>query len=433
MAEKAIDRVYDLITSEGEERSCEAIPEEACATVPGNFFRNVANGACTKLAEQLVSPGTTLPWIFTTLGVPSALAGALVPIKDAGSLLPQLLVSARIRAYPVRKWFWVVPALVQAATLVAMAFVVLSLSGLAAGFGVLALVALFNVASGVASLAFKDVVAKTIPKGRRGQMLALRSSLGGVLTLGAGVWLFALVRSGESASSYFWLIIVAATLWLIAAALFARIREADGATEGGRTPLSEIKQAWTCFRSDANLRRFIFTRGLLMAIPLAQPFFIVLGRTEIGDQVASLGVVVVAAGIANVVSSPFWGRFSDRSSRLMMVAVALLGIANIALMLSFPFWPEAIRNVFGFSVLLMIQVVAHAGARLSRKTYLLDFAPGSERPLYVSLSNTMIGIFTLVAAGLTAIASIWSVEAMLLVLATLLAGAALLGLRLQET
>ena len=433
MAESAVDRAYDLITSEGEERSCEAIPEEACTTVAGNFFRNVANGACTKLAEQLVSPGTTLPWILTSLGVPSAISGALVPIKDAGSLLPQLLVSAKIRAYPVRKWFWVVPALVQAASLVAMAFVVLSLSGLAAGFAVLALVALFNVASGVASLSFKDVVAKTIPKGRRGQMLALRSSLGGVLTLGAGVWLFALVRSGESASNYFWLILTAAALWLIAAALFAQIREADGATEGGRTPLSEIRQAWTYFRSDANLRRFIFTRGLLMAIPLAQPFFIVLGRTEIGDQVASLGVVVVAAGIANVVSSPFWGRFSDRSSRSMMIAVALLGIANIALMLSFPFWPEAIRNVFGFSVLLMIQVVAHAGARLSRKTYLLDFAPDSERPLYVSLSNTMIGLFTLVAAGLTAIASIWSVEAMLVTFAVLLAGAAILGLRLQET
>ena len=433
MRASTVDRVYDLITSEGEERACEAIPETACKAVPGNFFLNVANGACTKLAEQLVSPGTTLPWILTTLGVPGALAGALVPVKDAGSLLPQLLVSARIRAYPVRKWFWVVPALIQASTLVAMAFVVLSFSGLIAGYTVLALVALFNVASGVASLAFKDVVAKTIPKGRRGQMLALRSSVGGVLTLGAGVWLFALVRTGESASDYFWLILAAAVLWLIAAVLFAQIRETDGATEGGRTPLSEVRQAWACFRTDANLRRFIFTRGLLMAIPLAQPFFIVLGRTEIGDQVASLGIVVVAAGIANVLSSPFWGRFSDRSSRSMMIAVALLGITNIALMLSFTFWPDAIRNVFGFSVLLMIQVVAHAGARLSRKTYLLDFAPDTERPLYVSVSNTMIGIFTLVAAGLTGIASIWSVEGMLIILAVLLAGAALLGLRLRET
>ncbi len=433
MRRNAIDSVYELITDEGEQRACDAIPDEACEVVPRNFLRNVANGACTKLAEQLVSPGTTLPWIFTTLGVPGAFAGALVPVKDAGSLLPQLLVSARIRSYPVRKWFWVIPALVQAATLVAMAFAVLSLSGVAAGVAVLGLVALFNVASGVASLSFKDVVAKTIPKGKRGQMLALRSSIGGALTLGAGIWMFTIVRSDDGAQSYFWLIAAAAALWVAAAALFARIREPAGATEGGRTPLAEIRQAWGFFRSDANLRRFIFTRGLLMAIPLAQPFFIVLGRGQIGDDASSLGIVVVAAGIANVVSSPFWGRFSDRSSRLMMIAVALLGIVNIALMLSFPLWPDAIRTVFGFSVLLMIQVIAHAGARLSRKTYLLDFAPEKERPLYVSLSNTMIGTFTLVAAGVGTIATIWSVEAMLITYAVLLAGAALLGTRLRET
>ncbi|TVQ22078.1 MAG: MFS transporter, partial [Spirochaetaceae bacterium] len=149
------------------------------------------------------------------------------------------------------------------------------------------------------------------------------------------------------------------------------------------------------------------------------------------DQASSLGIVVVAAGIANVISSPFWGRFSDRSSRGMMIAVALLGIVNIGLMLSFQFWPDAIRTVYGFSLLLMIQVIAHAGARLSRKTYLLDFAPEKERPLYVSLSNTMIGGFTLVAAALGTIATIWSVEGMLITYSLLLAGAALLGTRLK--
>lgn len=425
------DKIYEYITDDGEERSCKAISEEACHEVPGNFLKNVTNGAATKLAEQLVSPGTTLPWIFSSLGVPAALAGALVPVKDAGSLLPQLFISAKIRAFALRKWFWVVPAIMQGLSLVLMAFAVLYLKELAAGLAVLLLLAVFSISSGVASIAFKDVVAKTIPKGKRGQLLAMRATVGGVFTLGAGLWMYGGLAENESARGYFWLIMTAAALWFLAALLFAGIKEEPGATEGGRTPVKELKEAWKYFREDSNLRNFIFTRGLLMAIPLAQPFFIVLGRKEIGTQVTSLGIIIVAAGIANIISSPFWGRFSDKSSRSMMIIVALLGMANILLMASFPFWAASLKNIYVFSLLLLIQVMAHGGARLSRKTYLIDFAPEKERPLYVSLSNTMIGVFTLLAAGLGLIAGLFGAQVMLLVYAFLLICAVFLAIRLK--
>jgi predicted MFS family arabinose efflux permease len=231
---------------------------------------------------------------------------------------------------------------------------------------------------------------------------------------------------------YFWMIIFSALLWFVAALFFAFIQEEKGATAGGKTPVKELHDAWGFFRQDKNLRRFIFTRGLLMAIPLAQPFFIVLGKQQIGSQASSLGIIVIAAGLANIVSSPFWGRFSDRSSRKIMRVVALLGVMNILLMLSFPLWPAAIQNKFGFAGLLLLQVMAHAGARLSRKTYLIDYAPEKHRPSYVSLSNTLIGIFTLIAAAVGLLAGVIGVESMLLLYATLLIAAWFFAGKLQE-
>jgi predicted MFS family arabinose efflux permease len=427
-----VEKTYEWLTDEGEERACEAISEKACVETPGNFMKSVGSGALSKLAEQLVSPGITLPWILSSLGVPNAFAGALVPVKDAGSLLPQLVVSAKIRAYPRRKWFWVLPALVQCLALLLMALVVLSFEGVWAGVLILGLLGLFSVASGVASISFKDVTAKTIPKGKRGQMLAMRATIGGVLTLAAGAFILADLNEGADDNHLFWLVAGAALCWLAAAWLYSLIYEEKGATEGGRSPKDEIKSAWSFWKNDKNLRLFIITRGLLMAIPLSQPFIVLLGKEEIGGEVNNLGIMVIAAGIAGIISSPFWGKFADKSSRKLMMLVASIGFANVALMTLFPYWPEPAQNIYVFAGLFLIQVMAHGGARLSRKTYLLDFAPEKHRPLYVSLSNTAIGVLTLVGAALGSVSSLFGIQLMLWVFASLLALAIMMGSRLKE-
>lgn len=433
MAQRYTEKVYDFITDEGEERACESISEKACREVPGNFLKNVGSGGFSKLANQLVSPGTTLPWIFSALNVPSGLVGALVPIKDAGSLFPQLFISAKIRAYSRRKWFWVIPSAFQGVCLLAMAWVVKTQEELWAGIWILMLLALFSMASGVASISFKDILAKTIAKGKRGQLLAYRSVLGGIFTILAGIFLFLQQsQKSEDINYLFWLVLGGAACWLISAGFFSGIYEERGATDGGRSPISELRQGKNLWKENGNLRRFIITRGLLMAIPLAQPFFVVIAQRELGNEVKNLGFLVLVSGLGAVLSSPFWGKFADYSSRKMMKVVSLLGIGSILLMFSFPFWPEDFLSIYSFAVIFLLHVMIYGGARLSRKTYLVDFAPEDERPLYVSLSNTMIGIFTLIAAILGGLSAWIGSDAMLLVFGGLLVIATLLASTLKE-
>lgn len=420
MKQEISERAYELLTDQSEQRACEAIPDSACNVVPGNFFRNMLNGASSKLAEQIASPGLVIPWILSALAAPAYFAGMLIPIKDAGSLLPQLFVSAKIRSFPKRKWFWIVPAFIQSLCMLTMAWVVSSQDGFTAGLGVVLVLLLFSIASGIASVAFKDVMAKTIPKGKRGQLLAYRATSGGILTLMAGIYLHLFIDKDADKEAYVWLLIIAAILWFLAAVFFMAIKEMDGATEGGRTPVKELKQAKKLWFSNGNLRKFIFTRGLLMAIPLAQPFYVIIGKEYAGGEVSGLGLMVIAVGVAGIVSSPIWGKFADKSSRKMMMVVAALGIVNATYVLLFPMLPSDWQNIYTFAPAILLNVIAHGGARLSRKTYLIDFAPKDERPLYVSLSNTMIGILTIVAAGLGVIAEVFSLELMVGFLAALL-------------
>lgn len=411
---KQKNKTSTWLNLELESRSCEAIGEEHCAEVPGNFLKNALSGFCSKLAEQLISPSVTLPWILSVIGSSSGISGMLVPIKNLGSLLPQLAVSGAIRKYPIRKYFWGIPAFVQAFLVLLMGLSFGLLEGTQVGIAVVVLLLLFSMASGISSVAFKDVMAKTIPKGNRGKLLAWRATGGGILTLIFGLGLYLYVTSWETMTSMLLLVGAAAVLWILAGVFFLLIREEPGATEGGRTAIHEFKAGVHFLKEDKNLRYFILARAFLMAIPLAQPFFVIIGKETTQARITGLGIFVIASGIAAMVSSPFWGIFADRSSRKLMLVIAIFGIINLCLVLGFMYLDISLQTIYLFAPLILLNMMAHGGARLSRKTYLTDFAPEKERPLYIALSNTLIGCFTLLTAGIGFIAQWFNYEALLI-------------------
>ncbi len=417
---------------EVELRSCEPIEEEYCKEVPGNFLKNACSGFCSKLAEQLVSPSVTLPWILSLVGSGSGLSGMLVPLKNLGSLLPQLMVSGAIRKYPKRKLFWAIPAFIQAVMVILMGVSLMFLDGSRAGIAVVILLLLFSMASGVSSVAFKDVMGKTIPKGKRGRLLAWRATGGGILTLLFGLALYFYLKSWDPMGIILLLVGIAAVLWVLAGVLFAWINEGPGATGGGRTPIQEFRAGLQCLKEDRNLRNFVLARAFLMGIPLAQPFFVIIGKETTRAEFSGLGIFVIASGLAAMVSSPFWGRFADRSSRKLMMGMALFGILNCCLVLGFMYLPSGSQTLYLFAPLILLNMMAHGGARLSRKTYLTDFAPEEDRPLYIALSNTLIGLFTLLTAGIGFIAEWFSYEVLLLFFAGMLLLSLLWTYRLKE-
>ena len=92
--EQGLGWLYDQVTGEEDARICKEIPDEACAEQPRNFFAYLSANVLNKISDELVSARLTLPWLFSVLGIPAGFIGFLVPIREAGVLLPQLLVAA---------------------------------------------------------------------------------------------------------------------------------------------------------------------------------------------------------------------------------------------------------------------------------------------------------------------------------------------------
>lgn len=426
------ERFYDFLTEEDEPRACKAIPEEACTNVPKNFTLNIANGTLTKLAEKIISPNLTLAWIMDFFGASSAMIGALVPIKDAGSLLPQLAVSGKIRSFAVRKYFWAVSALLQGLCWLAAAGHIFYGDEKTIPIVLLILLAVFSVASGVASVAYKDVIAKTIPKNTRGQMLSYRSTFGGILSLIAGVVLVFFIQEEADKSIYGFLFLFASLLWFVAAILFFMIMEEKGATDGGRNPLQEVKAGVKLIKEETNFRNFLFTRALLMAVPLLQPFYVLVAKDIDDTSWSLLGYLIIVNGLANIISSPFWGKIADQSATRLMRISSFIALGGGVFALLFYFASDWNLGFFAFLPVFFINGIAYSGARLSRKTYLVDYAPDDDRPTYVSVANTFIGLFTIVAAGFGVIAEIFGLPAQIIFFMSLLVLAIVLSFRLKR-
>ncbi|MCL7943854.1 MFS transporter [Marinobacter sp. ATCH36] len=424
------EHLYGLIANEEDARVCTDIPEEACREVPRNFFLILASNVLTKLGDLLISPKTVLAWLLSAIGAP-ALVAWLVPIRESGSMIPQMVIGAWVRRKPVRKWFWTLGSFGQAASVVAMAASVWFMEGYAAGSGIIAALIVFSLARGFCSVSMKDVQGKCIPKTRRGRLSGLASTIGGTATVILTALLF-WDRGDPTIGFYSVLLLLAAALWIIAGFLFAGVEEYNGETSGGGNALAEAFSSLSLLRDDVPFRKFVVTRALLLCSALASPYFVVLAQKE-SDIGWMLGIFLLASSLASSLSASFWGWAADVSSRRVMIRGGAMasGICLVVGATAMVFG-TTIGSIWFYPIAFFVLSIAHAGVRLGRKTYLVDMAGGNKRTDYTAVSNTVIGLLLLATGGLTALISMISETAVILLLGLMGLAGTLSAVRLKE-
>jgi hypothetical protein len=170
----------------------------------------------------------------------------------------------------------------------------------------------------------------------------------------------------------------------------------------------------------------------LLCSALSAPFFVLLAQRSASNS-RMLGAFLLASSLASSLSAAVWGWMADASSRNVMIrgsaiaAVTCLGMGGAAFLLA-----DSPTLTWLIPVAYLVLSVAHAGIRIGRKTYLVDMAGGTKRTDYVAVSNTVIGVLLLVTGGLSALASLLSIEAVLVLLGLMGAAGTVSALRLAD-
>lgn len=397
--------LYEKLMNEEDARVCESIAPEACNEVPGNFFRLIASHFLSKLGDACANPKIVLPWVLESLSAPAYLLGFLVPIRESGSLLPQLVLASYIRRLPIRKYAWSLGALVQGLSVLAMAGVALLLTGAVAGFSIVGLLLVFSLARGLSSVAAKDVLGKTIPKTRRGRVTGWSASAAGLVTVALAIGVTLYQNTGNTLGAATVLLVIAGIIWPLAALCFLGIKEYPGEVAGGANALSEAWQRLSILTRDAPFRRFVIARALLLCSALTAPYYVALAQQYLGAQSSLLGFFMLASGLASLLSAPFWGRFADVSSRRVMILAASVSAGLGILVFVLDRLNIGLSQLLALPVLYFLLTIAHQGVRVGRKTYVVDLAEGNRRTDYVAVSNSVIGLVLLLMGASGALAS----------------------------
>jgi hypothetical protein len=429
---KVLDQLYARIANE-EERVCKDIPDDACREVPHNFFTLVAATSLTKLGDVLASPKTVLAWLLGYVGAPAFLIALLVPVRESGSMLPQLVIASYVRRKPLRKWVWVTGSLLQFAAVAAMGLIAWRTTGALAGWLVLAALVVFSLSRGLCSVSSKDVLGKTIPKTRRGRLGGISAAVSGVAAVAFGVWMLSRGDAPASPSFYAGLLAVAGALWLVAAGLYALLSEAPGAVSGGANALTEAVKRLDLLRTDPVLRRFVITRALLLCSALSAPYYVILAQGASGAGIGSLGLFVLANGLAASLSATVWGYLSDVSARrVLILAASIAAWLGILVFAIDTFAPALGAEVWVYPAAFLLLSIAHAGVRSGRKTYIVDIAGGDKRTDYVAVSNTVIGVILLLTGSIGALSTFLGPSGIILVLSAFGLAGAWMGRSLPE-
>lgn len=438
----AAETVYSALVTREHSRGTN-LPEQVERDIPRNGLRLVAANTLQSSGDQTVNASTVLPWLFHALGVPAALVGLLVPIRESGSMLPQVLLTPLVLRVTHRKWVFVTGAGVQAAAVAVMAGIAALGHGTAAGVGILGALVVFSLGRCLCSIASKDVQGRTIPSGERGQIIGLATSAAGIVAVTLGLAIRAFGGDDLGPGDLALLLAGGAVLWVLSAMVYARVTEPAGEAVAGAAAQPDgdgggswFAEAARMFREDRTFRRFVTVRGLILVSSLSPPFIVSMSVAAGTGALAGLGGFILASGIASLIGGRIFGRLADRSSRQLMAwAAAAASIVALGFVAA-----VSIPGVDGSSALGTVYFVGgyflltllHSGVRVGRKTYVVDVAEGDLRTTYVAVSNSAMGIILLVVGGISSVIALAGVEWALVFLAILgLIGAAS-ALRMPE-
>lgn len=369
-----------------------------------SFYGFLGDYISFKIAMTFLGESTVLPALiahFTASPILIGLAGASYQIVW---LIPQVLLAEYVTRAPRKR-----PVLLKAAAIgrlgipLTALLLLLGLGQWPAAF--LACFFLlywtFSATDSLAALAWLDLVARILPLRRRETLFATALIIGSLSGIVVG-YATRLTLDGHPFPANFAYLIGYASLWLYLSALsMLLIREPSGAgpvvavTEAPRPLRLRLQEMVDIFRRDALARLIILARLLTQGGQMAWPFYVRLATERLGlgeGVIGNFTIIITVAQVLGVIGFRLLAR--RYGPRAVMIVSALPALASPLLAVVASLVPRALGIPLLYGVYACMGIFG-VSAMLGYTNAMLEIAPEAQRPTYMALGHTLIGLSAL--------------------------------------
>jgi len=350
-----------------------------------------------------LGPGTVVPSFLTELGASSTVIGLLTTLQRAGWLLPQLVAARYLSDKPYKKPFILLPAGISRLMILILAALIyvtgtrrpaLVITALMVAMGI------FWLGDGLASLAWFDFLSKSVPAYRRGRLTSIGQILSGIASFAAGFgveWLLG-DRGPAYPTNYAVLFLLGFAMLAVSFTAITLTRENKGIA-GDRVPSwgEYLPQLGKLLKRDHAFRRYLIARQVFNLAGLGTPFYIVYALDRLNLPAHVVGRYTSLGVIGTITAALLFGWLNERhgTKRTSEVGVIVtVAIPVLALVI-----PRIVTNptllAWAYGLVFLASNASMACSLPGWASYILEWAPEAERPIYMGLTNTINGLAAL--------------------------------------
>jgi MFS family permease len=375
--------------------------EPRAASHPRTFWGFAGDLFFFGIGLSFASQTTVVPAFLASLTSSAPLIGLAATIGTGGWLVPQLFAAKRLGSLSRRKATVAIPGTVGrfVSILMGPAMFLLAPRSSAGALAVFYLLyTVFWISDGFASVGWLDIMGRCLDPKVRARLISLGTVAPGIAGIGAGAIVGVVLSSPRlpwpgNYALLFGLCAVSFTLSLFS---FLLIKESPA-------PHVQAPLPWPAFfrrmasvvKADPAFRRAVISQLAVGSMGIAAPFYIVNGLERLGFPPASIGLFTSVQLVGGVFAALVMGVMGERrGTRSVMRLWARLALAAPMLAIAAPFLgpvlPGAVIYVYALVfVLVGMQGVASLAGFLN---WVLEYAPASDRPLYIGFANTLNGL-----------------------------------------
>jgi len=367
-----------------------------------SFALGVWNGALYQWGEGFIDANTVVPVFLSKLTTSNALIGFAASLPELGWFLPQFATVPLLSRRPRSLWLYRRAAVVRGTAFALLALLIVPLAAHPAALLATFLVcyASYAFGSGLAAVPFMEVVGKTVPRERLGAYWALRLFWGGLLVMGAGLFVRGLLKAGTDPWRFALLFALATVLVSLGYGLFSLIREpAVPPAREDASPLGMLREGASMVAHDAHFRRLLVARATLSVWLTSAPFIVLFSVRHLGGGARAAGTFLLARMVGFVLSNLLWHRLSMRHGDRVLVRIAAVGCSVLPLAAALiamvsPWglgWIAPGAAVIALEVVMCLGGATQSGMGVGYASLMLLLAPPGRRQAFIGLINTFLG------------------------------------------